>query len=45
MNNEECANGIVDVIQDRRLQQRLIANMQKNNYTNVEEIKKIYQLI
>lgn len=45
MDNESCAEGIAAVLNDRALQQRLMDNTRKNDYTNREEIEKIYQLI
>ena len=45
MNTEECAEGIAKVIRDKELQKRLIENTKKSDYSNQEEIEKIYQLI
>lgn len=45
MDNEGCAKGIARVIQDKELQQRLIDNTKKNDYTNAQEIEKIYRIL
>lgn len=40
-----CAEGIIEVICNKELQQKLIENTLKNDYTNVNEIDKLYRLI
>ncbi len=45
MDNEGCAEGIARVIQDKELQRRLIENTKKNDYTNAQEIEKIYRIL
>lgn len=45
MDNEGCAEGIARVIRDKELQQRLIENTKETDYSNKEEIGKIYSLI
>ena len=45
MDNESCAEGIAAVLNDRALQQRLMDNTRKNDYTNSGEIEKIYRLM
>ena len=45
MDNEGCAEGVAAVIADKQLQQRLIENTRKNDYTNSGEIEKIYRLM
>lgn len=45
MDNEGCANGIAAVLANQELQQRLIENTRKNDYTNAGEIEKIYRLL
>lgn len=45
MDNEGCANGIISLIKDKELQQRLIENTKKNDYTNNSELKKLYSLM
>lgn len=45
MDNQGCADGIVRLIKDKTLQDKLVANMEKRDYTNSNEINKIYQLV
>lgn len=45
MDNQACANGIVKVIDDKDLQNQLIENTKKTDYTNSKEIEKLYKLI
>lgn len=45
MDIEGSAKGIVKVIQDKELQQKLIDNMKSINYSNEIEIEKLYKLI
>lgn len=45
MDNEGCANGIVKLIKDKELQNKLIENTKKTDYSNKEEIKKIYNIL
>lgn len=45
MDNEGCAEGIAAVLNDKELQQRLMDNTRKNDYTNSGEIEKIYRLM
>lgn len=45
MDNEGCAEGIASVIRDKELQQRLVENTKARDYTNSEEIGKIYQIM
>ena len=45
MDNQGCAEGIVRVIRDKDLQNNLIENTKKTDYTNKNEIEKIYKLI
>lgn len=45
MDNEGCAEGIAAVIRDRELQQRLVENTKERDYTNSEEIGKIYRIL
>lgn len=42
MDNKECAKGIAKVIQNQKLQKQLIENTKVQNYSNIEEIRKIY---
>ena len=43
--NQGCAEGIVKVINDKELQEKLIQNMKSTNYSNESEIEKLYELI
>ena len=45
MDNDGCADGIVNLINNKKLQDKLIFNLSKRDYTNVEEIKKIVKVI
>lgn len=45
MDNERCAEGIKDLIKNKELIQILIENCRKSNYSNENEINKIYELI
>lgn len=45
MDNEGCAEGIVAVIRDEKLRQKLIKNTKVRDYTNSEEIQKIYRVM
>lgn len=45
LDNEGCADGIVRVIKDRALKNQLIENMKKTEYSNENEIEKIYRLM
>ncbi len=45
MDNQGCANEIVKIIDDKDLQNQLIENTKKTDYTNSKEIEKLYKLI
>lgn len=45
MENEYCANGIISILKNKELRKSILENVLKRNYTNAEEIKKIYKLI
>lgn len=45
MDNEECAEGICNLIRDKELQHRLIENTKVTDYTNKKELEKIYALL
>lgn len=45
MDNEGCAKGIVDVINNKRLQDEICDNIKKRDYINSKEITKLYGLI
>lgn len=45
MDNEGCSEGIAAVIRDEKLRQKLIENTKSRDYTNAEEIQKIYRVM
>lgn len=45
MKNELCADEIVRIINDKNLQNKLVSECKKRDYSNREEIKKIYSII
>ena len=45
MDNDGCAKGIIEVIYDINLRNKLINGTKENDYSNKDEIKKIYRLI
>ena len=45
MDNWGCANGIADFIQNKELQDYIVKNLQTHDYGNVDEVKKIYDLL
>lgn len=45
LDNKECAKGIERVIRDSDLQNKLIENMKKTDYSNGCEVEKIYKLM
>ena len=45
LDNEGCSNGIVDLAKNKELMKQLSENCLKRNYSNTEEIGKIYELI
>lgn len=45
MENEGCAEGIVRLLKDQERMQRLSAACAQRDYTNAEEVDKIYQLM
>ena len=45
MDNEGCAHGLAEVICDKSLQARIIANLKTHDYGNESEVEKIYTLI
>lgn len=45
LDNEGCADGIINVIRDTELQNKLVENMERTDYSNESEIDKIYKLI
>ena len=45
MDIDACADGIIKVIKDKRLQETLIENTKKTDYTNASEINRFYDLM
>lgn len=45
MDNTGCAEGIYEVIKNKELQEKLIENTKITDYTNKQELKKIYTLL
>lgn len=45
MDNVGCAKGIADFVQNDALIHQVIENTYKNNYSNEQEVRKLYQLI
>ena len=45
MDNLSCAQGIINLIRDIKLQEQLVENMKHTNYSNEYEINKIYALL
>ena len=45
MDNKSCAKGIAEVIENKTLQQKIVENQRKSDYTNMEEVQKLYTLI
>lgn len=45
MDNGGCAEGMATLINDKSLQEKLVENTKKMDYTNKEEIEKLYRMI
>ena len=45
MDNDGCAKGIVAVIDDINLRNKLINGTKENDYSNKSEVEKVYKLI
>lgn len=45
LDNAKCVQGIVEVIQNKDLQSKLMAYLQTHDYGNEREVEKVYQLI
>lgn len=45
MDNTGCAEGVISVIKDKELQERLIRNTKNTDYSNSSEVDKIYKLM
>lgn len=45
LDNNGCADGIVKILNNRKLQEELVQNTKKMDYSNITEIQKLYDLI
>ena len=45
LDNESCANGMADFILNHQLQRKIVDYLQTHDYGNMNEIKKLYNLI
>ena len=45
MDNEGCAQGIVDFINNKELQDNIVSYLKEKDYSNSSEIEKIYELM
>ncbi len=45
MDNDGCAKGIVDFLNNKDLQKKIINNLKNSDYSNSNEIEKIYKLM
>lgn len=45
LDNQECAKGIVDFIQNQKLQNNVKHTLSNRDYTNKEEVNKIYKIL
>lgn len=45
MDNEKCAQGIIDFIKNKSLQQKIVQYLQEHDYSNADEVQKIYKLM
>lgn len=45
MDNKECAKGIVEFINNKELQSNIINNLENRDYSNSNEVEKLYKLI
>ena len=45
MDINACADGIIKIIKDKRLQEKLVENTKKTDYTNAGEIEKLYRFM
>ena len=43
--NKECADELMSLIENKRLQDELIENCKNKNYSNTDEVEKIYKMI
>lgn len=45
LDNEGCAKGMTEFIENKELQQQIIANLHHGDYANTSEVSKIYSLL
>ena len=45
MDNEKCAQGIADFINDKERVNKIVKYLEKTDYSNSNEIEKIYELV
>lgn len=45
LDNKKCAKEIAKVIENKALQQKIVENQRKSDYTNMKEVQKLYALI
>ena len=45
MDNKKCAQMIVDFIKNKELQNNIVQYLKKHDYSNTNEVEKIYQLM
>ena len=45
MDNEGCAKGIIDFINNKELQDKIVNYLKEHDYSNASEVEKIYQLM
>ena len=45
MDDEGCAKGIVNVIKNKKLQEKLVKNCKMRDYSSSKEVEKLYKLM
>lgn len=45
LENDACAQAIVNILQDKKLKEKLIENTKRKDYSNAKEIEKLYEII
>lgn len=45
IDNENCAKEIIKIIQNKKLQQQLVEGTKLKDYSNIQEINKLYQIL
>lgn len=45
LDNEKCAQGLVDIIKNSELRQQIVRNLAKYDFGNINEVEKIYQIL